>query len=211
MSAFRFDAIEFRERARMRLLSTPPVRYGRSDDDLNPGIEVIPADAPLRPAAVLVPIVLREPELAVLLTLRTPHLTSHAGQIAFPGGKIDRADADAVVAALREAEEETGLARSFIEPIGFLDGYVTRTYFRVVPVVALVRPGFNLKPAPDEVSDVFEVPLRFLMSAENHARHSLDWKGRTRFYYAMPYGERYIWGATAGMIRNLYDRMYATP
>jgi 8-oxo-dGTP pyrophosphatase MutT (NUDIX family) len=211
MSAFRFDAIEFRERARSRLLSEPPSHYGRSDDDLNPGIEAIPADVPQRPAAVLVPIVLREPELAVLLTRRTEHLPSHAGQVAFPGGKIDKADGSAVSAALREAEEETGLDRSFIEPIGFLDGYATRTYFRIVPVVALVRPGFTLRPAPGEVSDVFEVPLRFLMSAENHARHSLDWKGRTRFYYAMPYGERYIWGATAGMIRNLYDRMYATP
>jgi 8-oxo-dGTP pyrophosphatase MutT (NUDIX family) len=116
-----------------------------------------------------------------------------------------------VTAALREAEEETGLDRSFVEPVGFLDGYITGTYFRVVPVVAFVRPGFTLAPAPSEVSDVFEVPLRFLMSAENHARHSLHWKGRTRFYYAMPFGERYIWGATAGMIRNLYDRMYAAP
>lgn len=210
MSAFRFDAFEFRERAQARLLATPPLRYGRSDDDLNPGLEVISPEVPLRPAAVLVPVVLREPELAVLLTKRTPHLANHAGQIAFPGGKID-GDEDAVLAALREAEEETGLARSFVEPVGFLDGYLTRTYFRVVPVVGLVRTGFSLKPAPDEVADVFEVPLRFLMSAENHARHSLDWKGRTRFYYAMPYGERYIWGATAGMIRNLYDRMYATP
>jgi 8-oxo-dGTP pyrophosphatase MutT (NUDIX family) len=211
MSSFRFDALEFRERARERLLSEPPTRYGRSDDDLNPGIEVISPDVPLRPAAVLVPIVLRKPELAVLLTQRTAHLASHGGQIAFPGGKIDEGDDGAIGAALREAEEETGLGRSFVKPVGFLDGYLTRTYFRVVPVVALVETGFTLNPAPDEVSDVFEVPLRFLMSAENHAKHSLDWKGRTRFYYAMPYGERYIWGATAGMIRNLYDRMYSTP
>jgi 8-oxo-dGTP pyrophosphatase MutT (NUDIX family) len=211
MSAFRFDAVEFRERAQARLLSAPPARYGRSDDDLNPGIEVISPDVPLRPAAVLVPIVVREPELQVLLTVRTANLRSHGGQIAFPGGKIDEADEDAVVAALREAEEETGIDRSFVEPVGFLDGYLTRTYFRVAPVVALVRPGFTLTPAADEVTDVFEVPLRFLMSAENHARHSLQWKGRTRFYYAMPFGERYIWGATAGMIRNLYDRMYAIP
>jgi 8-oxo-dGTP pyrophosphatase MutT (NUDIX family) len=211
MSAFRFDAFEFRERAETRLLSAPPARYGRSDDDLNPGSEGIPMDLPHRPAAVLVPVVLRSPELSVLLTRRTPHLTSHAGQIAFPGGKIDDADDDAVGAALREAEEETGLERSFVEPLGFLDGYLTRTSFRVIPVVGLVRPGFTLVPEPGEVAEVFEVPLRFLMSAENHARHSVDWKGRTRFYYAMPYGERYIWGATAGMIRNLYDRMYAEP
>ena len=211
MSVFRFDAVEFRERASARLLAEPPSRYGRSDDDLNPGIEAISPDIMPRAAAVLVPIVRREPELQVLLTRRTEHLPSHAGQIAFPGGKIDEADEDAISAALREAEEETGLDRSFVEPVGFLDGYLTRTSFRIVPVVALVRPGFVLRPQPGEVSDVFEVPLRFLMSAENHARHSLAWKGRIRFYYAMPYGERYIWGATAGMIRNLYDRMYATP
>jgi 8-oxo-dGTP pyrophosphatase MutT (NUDIX family) len=211
MTAFRFDAEEFRERARSRLLDRPPQRYGRSDDDLNPGLEPTSPEVPARQAAVLVPIVLREPELAVLLTQRTAQLASHAGQIAFPGGKIDETDEDEVVAALREAEEETGLDPSLVEPLGFLDGYLTGTQFQVVPVVALVRPGFVLKPAPHEVADVFEVPLRFLMSAENHARHSLEWNGRTRFYYAMPYRERYIWGATAGMIRNLYDRMYARP
>ena len=112
---------------------------------------------------------------------------------------------------MREAEEETGLARRLVEPSGFLDGYLTRTAFRVVPVVALVRPGFALRPDPTEVADIFEVPLRFLMTPENHLRHSRDWQGKSRSFYAMPYGERYIWGATAGMIKNLYDRMYAAP
>jgi 8-oxo-dGTP pyrophosphatase MutT (NUDIX family) len=208
MKAFRFDASEFRERARQRLLSAPSSHYGRSDDDLNPGLEATISDA--RAAAVLVPIVLREPEVAVLLTHRTEHLSSHGGQIAFPGGKIDDGE-DPVAAALREAEEETGLAPGFVEPIGYLDGYITRTSFKVVPVVGLIRQGFTITPAPNEVADVFEVPLRFLMSAENHALHSREWQGKARTFYAMPYGERYIWGATAGMIRNLYDRMYARP
>lgn len=208
MNSFRFDITEFRERARTGLLDAPPGSYRRSDYDLNPEMTLDPADPPLRSAAVLVPIVLRNPELSVLLTQRTAHLRSHAGQIAFPGGRIDEGE-DAVEAALREAKEEIGLDRSFIEPLGFLDGYITGTSFKIIPLVGLVRPGFTPQPAPDEVDDVFEVPLRFLMSAENHARHTREWKGRTRFFYAMPYGERYIWGATAGMIRNLYDRLYA--
>ena len=112
-------------------------------------------------------------------------------------------------AALREAEEETGLARNFVEPLGFLDTYMTVTAYHVVPVVALVRPGFVITPQANEVSAVFEVPLRFLMTPENHEKHSREWQGKLRYYYAMPYENRYIWGATAGMIRNLYDRLYA--
>lgn len=207
--AFRFDEAEFRQRARAYLLAQPPLEFGRSDDDLNPDMKLVPHDAERRDAAVLVPVVVREPELGVILTVRTEHLPNHPGQIAFPGGKVDEGDAGAIGAALREAEEEAGLARAFVEPLGFLDGYLTRTAYHIVPVVALVKPGFTLTPAPSEVSAVFEVPLRFLMSVENHARHSLNWKGAERFFYAMPYGERYIWGATAGMIRNLYDRLYA--
>ena len=210
MNSFRFDLTEFRERAHAGLLPVPPGSFGRSDYDLNPEMMADLADAPLRSAAVLVPIVLRHPELSVLLTQRTAHLRSHAGQIAFPGGRIDEGEG-AVEAALREAEEEIGLDRALTEPLGFLDGYVTGTSFKIIPVVALVRPEFTPEPAPEEVEEVFEVPLRFLMSAENHARHRREWKGRTRFFYAMPYGERYIWGATAGMIRNLYDRLYAAP
>ena len=145
----------------------------------------------------------------MLLTLRTRHLPSHAGQVAFPGGKIDAGDADAVGAALREAKEETGLDPAFVEPIGFLDVYQTRTGFRVVPVVALIRPGFRLQPHAGEVDAVFEVPLAFLMDPANHVQESREWQGATRHFYAMPYGDRYIWGATAGMIRNLYDLLYA--
>jgi 8-oxo-dGTP pyrophosphatase MutT (NUDIX family) len=197
--------------ARQRLLAVPPELHARSDDDLNPQSRIIPDNVRPREAAVLVPVVRREPELTLLLTQRTAHLKSHSGQVAFPGGKIDAADANVVAAALREAEEETGLSRDFVEPVGFLDGYLTGTAYHVVPVVALVQPGFALAPEPNEVVDVFEVPLRFLMSPGNHQRHSRLWQGRERFYYAMPYHDRYIWGATAGMIKNLYDRLYAEP
>ena len=205
----KFSEAEIRARAGRGLLHEVPLNHKRSDDDMNASNPMIPAGVAPRPAAVLVPIVLREPEPTVLLTQRTDHLSSHAGQVAFPGGRIDDSDVDAVAAALREAEEETGLAPEFIEPLGFLDKYLTVTAYHVVPVVALVKPGFELRPHDHEVSAVFEVPLRFLMSPENHERHSREWQGKQRFYYAMPYEERYIWGATAGMIRNLYDRLYA--
>jgi len=213
---FRFDLSEFRERARASLHREPPpeaydptLAAPRSDDDLNPHLSATATYPALRQAAVLVPLVVREPELSVLLTVRTEHLPSHAGQVAFPGGKIEPGETP-VGAAIREAHEETGLEARFIEPQGFLDVYQTRTGFRVVPVVALVRPGFTLSPAAEEVADVFEVPLSFLMDAANHQRHTRIWQGVERQFYAMPYGERYIWGATAGMLRNFYDRVYAT-
>ncbi len=212
---FRFSAAEFADRARECLLSSIPreavdlkLEAPRSDDDLNRHLPPTFEVSRPRPAAVLVPLVRREPELTVLLTQRTEHLPSHPGQVAFPGGKIDDTDDDAVATALRETEEETGLLPAFVEPVGFLDAYQTRTGFRVVPVVALVRTGFSLTPEEGEVADIFEVPLRFLMDPGNHQRHSREWQGSERHFYAMPYEGRYIWGATAGMLRNLYDRMY---
>jgi 8-oxo-dGTP pyrophosphatase MutT (NUDIX family) len=159
-----------------------------------------------RPAAVLIPVVDR-PEPTVLLTQRT-ELPSHPGQIAFPGGKIDPHDATPADAAMREAKEEIGLARELIEPIGYLDLYLTFSGFRILPTVARVGPGYRLVLSEAEVADAFEVPLAFLMDAQNHALHSRDWKGVTRRYYAMPFGERYIWGVTAGILRNLYERLY---
>jgi 8-oxo-dGTP pyrophosphatase MutT (NUDIX family) len=209
MKAFRFDEPEVRERASRFLLHTPPSVYRRSDDDLNDQLGDRPMDGAALPAAVLVPLIAHEPEVTVLLTLRTAGLRSHAGQIAFPGGRIDESDNDEIAAAMREAEEETGLGKHLIEPLGFLDGYLTRTGYRVVPVVGLIKPGFALKPAADEVEAVFEVPLRFLMSPENHHVHSREWQGSIRHFYAMPFGGRYIWGATAGMLKSLYDRLYA--
>lgn len=181
--------------------------WAPSDFDLNPELVAdLGVMDPPREAAVLVPIVARE-ELTVLLTVRTAHLSSHAGQISFPGGKIDEGDASALETALREAEEEIGLARSHVEPLGYLDKYRTGTGYCVVPVVALVEPGFTLAINPGEVAEVFEVPLTFLMNADNHQRHSRPWRGRERHFFAMPYGERFIWGATAGMIKNMHERL----
>jgi 8-oxo-dGTP pyrophosphatase MutT (NUDIX family) len=205
----KFSEADIRTRALHGLLRDVPSFPTRGDDDMNDTAPMIPAGVKPRPAAVLVPIILRENEPTMLLTQRTDHLSSHAGQVAFPGGRIDESDIDAVDAALREAEEETGLDRSFVEPLGFLDTYMTVTAYHVVPVVALVKPGFVITPQANEVSAVFEVPLRFLMTPDNHEKHSREWQGKQRYYYAMPYEDRYIWGATAGMIRNLYDRLYA--
>lgn len=165
------------------------------------------ADREPAAAAVLVPLVMRD-TLQLLLTQRTAHLSTHSGQIAFPGGKVDPTDPDAIAAALREAEEEIGLTRGHVEVLGSLPEYVTGTAFHVTPVVALVRPDFALRPNPDEVADVFEVPLPFLMDPRHHRRHALSFEGTVREWYSMPWHdgrqERFIWGATAGMLRNLY-------
>src|SRR5262249_39119953 len=145
---------------------------------------------------------------SVILTTRTSDLQSHAGQIAFPGGKLDKADSGPLAAALREAKEEIDLDARFIEPLGYLDLYLTFSGFRILPVGARLRPGYQLTRNPAGVADAFEVPFDFLMGPENHQRHSRDWKGIQRQYYAMPYQERYIWGVTAGILRNLYERLY---
>ena len=164
-------------------------------------------DRPLRQAAVLVPIMLRASP-TVLLTRRTDHLASHSGQIAFPGGKVDEADADAAAAALREAEEEVGLSPRWVELIGTLPEYLTGSAYRITPVIGLVDPAAEFSPNPDEVADLFEVPLDFLMDPAHHQRHAMDWQGHRREWLAMPYDdsgtERFIWGITAAMLRNLY-------
>ncbi|MGI9521454.1 MAG: CoA pyrophosphatase [Hyphomicrobiaceae bacterium] len=179
----------------------------RSDFDLNPDLAFVKdiSRAP-RHAAVLVPIVAHD-ILSVLLTERSAHLPSHAGQIAFPGGKVEAYDDGPEDTALRETEEEIGLAGKFIEPLGYLDGYLTGTGFHIVPVVALVKPGFTLQLDSSEVADAFEVPLDFLMNPENHQTHTREWHGHHRSYYAMPYQDRFIWGATAGMLHNLHERL----
>lgn len=186
-----------------------------------PELRFEPRFAERRPtqAAVLLPLVERPAGLTVLLTERTQNLSTHSGQVAFPGGKVDPEDSGAVAAALREAEEEVALPRSFVEVIGELPVYVTGTQFIITPVVGLVRPGFALRPNPAEVASAFEVPLAFLMNPAHHQRHRLQWEGQVREWFAMPYAEqvqaaagagepapveRYIWGATAGMLRNFY-------
>ncbi len=212
----RYDEEELRELARARLHQWTPLEASDltlaapcGDDDLNVHLPPSAGEGPGRAAAVLVPIVRRQAELAVLLTLRTDHLPSHGGQIAFPGGKIEACDEGPLAAALREAQEETGLDPRLVEPLGYLDIYQTRSGFRIVPVVGLVDPIARLSPAAGEVADVFEVPLRFLMDPLNHLQESRMWQGVERRFYAMPYGERYIWGATAGMLKRLYERLYA--
>jgi 8-oxo-dGTP pyrophosphatase MutT (NUDIX family) len=170
-------------------------------------LQIIAREKPIRPAAVLVAVVDR-PEPTVLLTQRAAHLNDHAGQISFPGGKIDTTDGSPLDAALREACEEIGLGREFIDPIGYLDLYATSFGFRILPTVARVAPGFMLSINPAEVDEAFEVPLAFLMNAENHQLHSKEFRGIARSFYAMPFAERYIWGATAGILRVLYERIY---
>lgn len=158
-------------------------------------------------ASVLVPVVMRERPM-VLLTERTTHLSTHSGQVAFPGGKRDETDADDAETALREAHEEIGLPREMAEVIGTMPTYTTGTQFIITPVVALVRPDYPMALNPDEVADAFEVPLEFLMNPAHHRRHRIEWAGASREWFSMPYvdgtTERFIWGATAAMLRNFY-------
>jgi 8-oxo-dGTP pyrophosphatase MutT (NUDIX family) len=202
-----FSIDDFRKRAELHLSNSPPLDWNRSDDDMNDRARMIPDGVVTKPAAVLVPIVLRADGPTVLLTQRHADLSKHAGQIAFPGGRMDAGET-ALAAALREAHEEIGLESQFVSPLGYLDGYLTITNYMVTPVVALVREGFTLQAQPNEVDDIFEVPLSFLMDAQNRQTQSREWKGMTRFFYVYPHGDRTIWGATAGMIKNLHDRLY---
>lgn len=192
-----------RERIINRFSDRPtPTETDRGDHVLNPGTR---PDPPLTPAAVLVPLVDRPQGPDVLLTRRTDHLANHAGQISFPGGRIEAQDTTPENTALRETEEEIGLDRRHVKVIGRLDSYLTRTGFAITPVVAMVEPGFELAIDPFEVAEVFEVPLSFFLDSANHHRHSIEIEGRKRWFQAMPYGEYYIWGATAGMLFNLYE------
>ena len=206
--SFLADRAAFAAWARAKLLPVPVAMHDAnaspSDFDLNPGSEE-PDAASLQPAAVLVPIIAAN-ALSVLLTERTQHLPSHAGQIAFPGGKTERNETP-LETALREAHEEIGLDRAFIEPLGYLEPYRTGTGFIVTPVVALINSGYTVIANDDEVADVFEVPLAFLLDSANHRIDSRFWRGAERRFHAMPYEQRYIWGATAGIVRTLHRRL----
>jgi 8-oxo-dGTP pyrophosphatase MutT (NUDIX family) len=165
---------------------------------------IVPMPEIWKPAAVLVPLVNRPSGTTVLLTQRTADMPSHAGQIAFPGGRRQAEDADPTATALRETEEEVGIPPSFVDVVGSVDLYRTGTGFEITPVVGILSPGFTIRADPREVADVFEVPLGHFLDEVNHQIDSRQYQGRERRYYAMPYGERYIWGATAGMLKNLH-------
>lgn len=221
-----FSATVFAERALTRgidlgkasWMAAQPISYGidagrRVDEHGNPNenlrLEHLVPPSAWRMAAVLVPVLAREPEATVLFTLRTSHLAAHSGQISFPGGKIEESDATPVETAIREAEEEVGIPPTAVTPLSLLDLHNTGTGFRIVPVLALVDPGFEPMPHPGEVAEVFEVPLSFLMEEQNHIRHLREWKDRKILFYAIEFERRFIWGATAAILRNLYERLYA--
>lgn len=210
VSTMDFSAADFRRRV---LEEGDGVAQLDVDDNgdhiLNPGVRVTGEGIRLKDAAVLVPVVDYGDHAHVIFTLRTATLRKHSGQISFPGGGIDGDDGSPEEAALRETEEEIGLSRSYIETVGRLPDYISGTGFRIKPVLSVVKPGFELTLNPTEVADVFEVPLGFLMDPENHRRGSRIFQGRERFFYEMPYGERYIWGITAGITRSIYERFYS--
>lgn len=196
-------------RDRLDIAARETAQPDTGDHILNPDLPPYARwQGPPRDAAVLIGIVERDADLSVVLTQRTGHLKSHAGQVAFPGGKIDPTDAGPVDAALREADEEIGLLPNKVEPLGTLAPYLTGSGYKIIPVVGRLQTGGPFHPNPDEVEDVFEVPLNFLMDPVNHQKQSRDWEGKRRYFYAMPFGERYIWGVTAGIIRSLYETVY---
>jgi 8-oxo-dGTP pyrophosphatase MutT (NUDIX family) len=210
MRSMTFTADDFRRRA-LEQVGAPLEHAWRDHGDhvLNPEAILHYEQLKLKDAAVLIGVVDDVEDARIILTRRTDKLRKHAGQIAFPGGGIDDDDATPEEAALREAEEEIGLNRRFVETVGRLPQYLSGTGFRIQPVLAVVQPGFTLTLNPDEVDSVFEVPLSFLMNPVNHRQDSRMWQGSVRHFYVMPYQERHIWGITAGIIRTLYERLYA--
>jgi 8-oxo-dGTP pyrophosphatase MutT (NUDIX family) len=190
---------------RERLKRTPPTFSVYGDDGVGRDAAAVTA------AAVLVPIVEHPSGLTVIFTKRTSHLKAHSGQVSFPGGRAEPEDPTPEFTALREAQEEIGLAMERVEVLARLPDYLTRTGFRVTPVVGLIVPPLDLAPDPREVEDVFEIPLAFLLDPKNHQRRSREIQGRTANYYEIQYQERSVWGATAGMLVNLYRHLADPP
>ena len=205
-----YSAAEFRRRALDQTLTLGEESWREHGDSLlNPGVIPHLEDMKLRDAAVLSPVVDDGEEARVIFTQRTATLRKHSGQVAFPGGAVDDADENVEAAAMREAEEEISLDRRFVEPVGRLPQYKALSGFSITPVLAVVQPGFALAPNPAEVEKVFDVPLSFLMDPRNHERGSGIWLGGERHYYRMPYEGHNIWGITAGIVRVIYERLYA--
>ena len=207
-----FDADAFEDLARLRLRAEPPGFPEdradlRGDHSLDSDSLATTGETP-RAAAVLVPVIMHPDGPSILLTERAHNLRQHAGQIAFPGGRVDPEDSSPLHTALREAQEEIGLDPAAVRPLGFLDAYLSGTNYLVVPVIGTVQPGFALTMNHHEVDHAFEVPLAFLMDEVNHELHSREFRGRLRRYYAIPYGTHYIWGVTAGILRNMYEKLY---
>ena len=192
-----------------RLASSPPVEELLTADDLERQHEI--GKRELKPAAVLLLVVNHPVDPTVVFTQRTAHLADHAGQISFPGGRCDEGDRTAENTALREAEEEVGISGDRVEILGRLPDYRTSTGYCVTPVVGWAEPPLTFRPDPHEVADVFEVPLAFLLDSGNHRYESAFFKGRMRKYWAMPYGERFIWGATAGMLVTFHRILIPKP
>lgn len=195
-------------RARVSQLGVPDHADETGDYQFNKDVEEAIRDHAKKQAAVLIGVRDVGGEAQVTLTQRTASLRTHSGQIAFPGGRVDATDDGPVAAALRECEEETGIGKDYIEVLGQLPDYLSGSGFRIRPVIAQFHPGYVVEPNPDEVERLFDVPLGFLMDQANHTLASRAWNGKQRYYYEMPFGDRYIWGVTAGIIRVLYERLY---
>ena len=189
-------------RAVKKMNNQPCKTVGSGDHDLNPGM-LVPKKS--TPAAVLVPIIGRPGHPTILLTKRSESLPHHAGQVSFPGGRAEETDASEVETALRETEEEIGLSSKYVEIIGQLETYDTRTGFRVTPVVGLIKPPFELRADPIEVAEIFEIPVSFILNRMNHEKHSREWQNTMRQFYVLPHPKHYIWGATAGMLVNMAE------
>ena len=201
-----FTLDEFRHRAWQAQSDIPQVETG--DFRFNPDLEDIIRNGAQREAAVLIGVLEGANGPSVLLTVRTAKLRSHSGQIAFPGGRVDNTDRTYAETALRECEEEVGIGGEHLEIVGEMPVYFTGSGYRIHPVLAVISGDYTLRANDDEVASIFDVPLSFLMDEGNHLKNSREWQGKMRYFYEMPYGERYIWGVTAGILRVMFERLY---